>query len=129
MRVASPVPDLPYLKVAVMTKQIQQHPQQHAARVTGLRNRLPRNGASGFRSADLLDVLIDFLGLKNDAALGRELHVSAPILSKIRHGSLPVSAAILIRMHEVSGLSIHELRACMGDHRANFGMLDEGERK
>lgn len=116
-----------------MAKQIQQHAQQHAPqhtpRVTGLRNRLPRNGASGFRSADLLDVLIDFLGLKNDAALGRALQVSAPILSKIRHGALPVSAATLIRMHEVSGLSIHELRACMGDHRAHFGMLDESERK
>ncbi|WFR82265.1 hypothetical protein P9875_14305 [Janthinobacterium rivuli] len=104
-----------------MTKQIQQHPP----RVTGLRNRLPLNAASGFRNADLLDVLIDFLGLKNDAALGRELQVSAPILSKIRHGSLPVSAAILIRMHEVSRLSIQELRACMGDHRTRFGMPDE----
>lgn len=108
-----------------MTKKI----QQHSVRVAGLRNRLPQNGARGFRSAELLDVLIDFLGLKNDAALGRELQVSAPILSKIRHGALPVSAAILIRMHEVSGLSIHVLRAYMGDHRANFGMLDEAERK
>jgi len=112
-----------------MTKQIQQHAQRHSVRVTGLRNHLPLNGASGFRSADLLDVLINFLGLKNDAALSRELRVSAPILSKIRHGVLPVSAAILVRMHEVSGLSIYELRACMGDHRANFGMLDEGEHK
>jgi len=103
-----------------MTKQIQQHAQRHSVRVTGLRNHLPLNGASGFRSADLLDVLINFLELKNDAALSRELRVSAPILSKIRHGVLPVSAAILVRMHEVSGLSIYELRACMGDHRANL---------
>lgn len=104
-----------------MTKQI----QQYSSRVTGLRNRLPLSGANGFCSADLLDVLIEFLGLKNDAALGRELQVSAPILSKIRHGSLPVSAAILIRMHEVSRLSIHELRACMGDHRTHFGLPDD----
>lgn len=106
-----------------MVKQIKQHPP----RVTGLRNHPPINDGAGFRSADLLDVLIDFLGLKNDAALGRELQVSPPILSKIRHGGLPVSAAILIRMHEVSGLSIFELRACMGDHRKRFGLFDEQE--
>lgn len=92
---------------------------------TGLRNRRPNTDEYVFRNADLLDVLIDFLGLKNDAALGRELQVAPPILSKIRHGTLPVSAAILIRMHEVSGLSIYQLRACMGDHRRRFGLLDE----
>ena len=108
-----------------MEKQIQQHPP----RVTGLRNHPPVLDGSRFRSADLLDALIEFLGLKNDAALGRALQVSAPILSKIRHGALPVSAAILIRMHEVSGLSIYELRACMGDHRNRFGMMDERERR
>ncbi|WP_240943841.1 hypothetical protein [Janthinobacterium lividum] len=106
-----------------MRKQLQLPPP----RVTGLRNHPPTLEANRFRSADLLDVLIDFLGLKNDAALGRELQVSPPILSKIRHGALPVSAAILIRMHEVSGLSIFELRACMGDHRKRFGLMDEQE--
>ncbi len=106
-----------------MRKQV----QQHLPRVTGLRNHPPILEADRFRSADLLDALIDYLGLKNDAALGRELQVSPPILSKIRHGALPVSAAILIRMHEVSGLSIYELRACMGDHRDRFGMMDERE--
>ncbi|WP_240317753.1 hypothetical protein [Janthinobacterium lividum] len=108
-----------------MRKQLQLPPP----RVTGLRNRHPTLEANRFCSADLLDMLTYFLELKNDAALGRELQVSPPILSKIRHGVLPVSAAILIRMHEVSGLSIYELRAFMGDHRKRFGMMDEQERK
>ncbi|MCC7717402.1 hypothetical protein [Janthinobacterium lividum] len=108
-----------------MSKQIKVHPP----RVTGLRNRPPISDGGAFRSADLLDAVIDFLGLKNDAALGRELQVAPPILSKVRNGGLPVSAAILLRMHEASGLSIHELRACMGDHRKRFGIPDEPEEK
>jgi len=96
-------------------------------KVIGLRNRRTvRDGGIGatLRNADLLDGLIDILGLKNDAALARALDVSPPILSKIRHGGRNVSASTLIRMHEVSGLNIYELRACMGDHRRRFGIPD-----
>lgn len=104
-----------------MTKQIKlQQPVP-----TGLRNGLPGKSDNVFENGNLLNQLIIFLGLKNDAALARELQVAPPILSKIRHGKLLVSAAILIRMHEVSGLSIHELRACMGDHRKRFGLSDQ----
>lgn len=98
--------------------------KQPLVRVTGLRNRRPKNDEICYRNSDLLDTLIDFLGLKNYAALARELQVSPPIISKIKNGTLPVSAAILIRMHEVSGLSILELRACMGDDRKRFGIMD-----
>ena len=66
----------------------------------------------------LLDSLIQQLGLKNDAALSRALEVAPPVISKIRHYRLPVGASMLIRMHEVSGLSIRDLRYLMGDRRA-----------
>ena len=66
----------------------------------------------------LLDSLIEKLALKNDAALSRVLEVEAPTISKIRHKRLRVGAAILLRMHEVSNLSIEELRVLMGDRRA-----------
>ena len=68
----------------------------------------------------LLDALIEKLLLKNDAALSRLLGVSATMLSRIRHRRLPIGATLLIRMHEVSGLTIAELRALMGDHRKKF---------
>ena len=55
----------------------------------------------------LLASLIGKLNLKNDAALSRALEVSPPVISKIRHRRLPVTASLLIRMHEVSALSIH----------------------
>ncbi|RZT10181.1 hypothetical protein SAMN05216319_1366 [Duganella sp. CF402] len=73
-----------------------------------------------YSPARLLDVLVARLRLKNDAALSRLLGVEAPTISKIRHKRLRVGAAMLLRMHEVSHLSIDELRALMGDRRARM---------
>jgi hypothetical protein len=50
------------------------------------------NDASG----KLFDRLIESHGLKNDAALSRLLGVQAPIISKVRHGKLPISAETLL---------------------------------
>ncbi|MQR00973.1 hypothetical protein GEV47_09790 [Glaciimonas sp. GS1] len=68
----------------------------------------------------LLDALIEKSHLKNDAALARLLEVAPPVISKIRHRRLPIGATLLISMHEVSGLTITELRALMGDQRKKF---------
>ena len=77
-----------------------------------------------FKQCDLLDALIKQLGVKNDAELSRALELAAPLISKLRSQALSVSAFVLIRMHEVSGLSIVELRGLMGDHRKKFGVND-----
>jgi hypothetical protein len=74
---------------------------------------------------NLLDSLIEKLNLKNDAALSRALEVAPPVISKIRHRRLPVGASLLIRMHEVSDLSIRELRILMGDRREKFRISDK----
>jgi hypothetical protein len=74
---------------------------------------------------NLLDSLIEKLHLKNDAALSRALEVAPPVISKIRHRRLPVGASLLIRMHEVSELSIRELRILMGDRREKFRISDK----
>jgi transcriptional regulator with XRE-family HTH domain len=58
--------------------------------------------------------------LKNDAALSRLLSVAPPVISKIRHGRLPVGASLLIRMHEETDISISELRELMGDRRSKY---------
>jgi hypothetical protein len=73
----------------------------------------------------LLDALIEKLHLKNDAALSRALEVAPPVISKIRHRRLPVGASLLIRMHEVTHLSIRELRELMGDRREKFRISDK----
>lgn len=72
----------------------------------------------------LLDTLRERMQLKNDAALSRLLEVAPPVISKIRHRALPVGASLLIRMHEVTQLSIRELRALMGDRRKNYRFSD-----
>lgn len=59
----------------------------------------------------LLDAVTAKLDLKNDAALSRALEVAPPVISKIRHGRLPVGATLLIRMHEVTDIAIRELKA------------------
>lgn len=72
----------------------------------------------------LLDALRANLSLKNDAALSRMLEVAPPVISKIRHRRLQVGGALLIRMHEVSGLNISDLRYLMGDRRRKFRISD-----
>ncbi|MDB5840376.1 MAG: hypothetical protein JWQ23_2328 [Herminiimonas sp.] len=74
---------------------------------------------------NLLGSLIGKLNLKNDAALSRALEVAPPVISKIRHRRLPVGASLLIRMHEVTDLSIKDLRLLMGDRRNKFRISDK----
>lgn len=74
---------------------------------------------------NLLTSIIKKLHLKNDAALSRALEVAPPMISKIRHRRLPVGASMLIRMHEVTNLSIEDLRSMMGDRRRKFRISDK----
>jgi plasmid maintenance system antidote protein VapI len=79
---------------------------------------------SGYNPNHLLDFLLSKLQLRNDAALARALEVAPPVLSKIRHLRMPVGASMLIRMHEVSDLSIRDLRDLMGDRRKKYRAAD-----
>ena len=58
----------------------------------------------------VLDANIERLNLKNDAALSRALEVAPPVISKIRHRTLPIGATILLRMHEKSEMPIRDLK-------------------
>lgn len=62
----------------------------------------------------LLDALIKQLNLKNDSALAKTLKVAPPVLSKLRHGKLPVGAAILCKASEATDLNVRQLRELMG---------------
>jgi len=75
----------------------------------------------------LLDHLLTYLDVKNDAALARELEIAAPAVSKLRHGRIPVGPTTLIRMHEASGISIKQLRELMGDRRKYFRLTEKSE--
>lgn len=82
------------------------------------------NNSPEYNPDRLLDHLLNKLQLKNDAALSRALEVAPPVISKIRHRRLPVGASLLIRMHEVSGMAIRDLRDMMGDRRNKYRLSD-----
>lgn len=88
-------------------------------------NQPAANEAFQYDPNHLLETLRERLNLKNDAALSRALEVAPPLISKIRHRRLPVGASLLIRMHEVSEISIKDLRELMGDRRNKFRISDK----
>lgn len=63
---------------------------------------------------NLMDLLIDKMKLKNDAALARALGVAPPVVSKTRSGSVGMSTTMLVRMSDASGLTINYLREQVG---------------
>lgn len=61
-----------------------------------------------------LDKLTNRLKLKNDAALSRALQVAPPVISKIRHGSLPFGVSLVVRAHEITGIPVRDLKKWLG---------------
>ena len=75
----------------------------------------PQTLQPGYNSNHLFDVMLEKLELKNDAALSRVLKLAPTVISNIRHRCMPAGASILIRLYEVSNLSVAELRELLGD--------------
>ena len=61
-----------------------------------------------------INLLIEKMQLKNDAALSRRLQVAPTVISEIRNSQLAIGASILLNAHEESGISIAELKAAAG---------------
>lgn len=68
----------------------------------------------GYAPGALFDELIARNGLKTDAALARMLMIPPPVISKVRHGRLPLTNNHLVRIHDVMQISIVELRKMLG---------------
>lgn len=71
----------------------------------------------GFDANRLFEKIIYDLRLKTDLQLANLLGIGAPVVSKIRHGHMPIGSSVLIRIHEELGMSIAEQRQIMGDRR------------
>lgn len=85
-------------------------------------NQLPSQHTGQYNPGHLLTSLQERLQLKNDAALSQALHISRDVIARIRERRQPVAGALLIRMHEVSQLSVASLRELMGDRRRTCRM-------
>ncbi|ATQ79277.1 hypothetical protein CR152_32390 (plasmid) [Massilia violaceinigra] len=64
-----------------------------------------------YNVGELLDTVMAKLAVKNDAALSRELGVSPTIVSNIRNVKVALSAAMMIRIHDVADMSITTIRS------------------
>ncbi len=67
-----------------------------------------------------LNRLLGKMQLKNDAELARTLEITPAVVSRIRNKKAPVSANLLLIIHDVSEIAIPELRRMMGDSRRLF---------
>lgn len=70
-----------------------------------------------YDSNHLLDSILDKLHLPDDAALCDALDVDESVISDLRELRREVDAALLIRMHELTDISIVGLRNILGDRR------------
>lgn len=92
-----------------------QHPQsKHDSAIAGVQHTLQ------YSQARLLDALLVHFGLRRDSHLAEKLGMPRPMICKLRKSKIPVGAAVLIRIHEISGLGIRELRTILGDRRRRF---------
>jgi hypothetical protein len=81
-----------------------------------------------YDSNHLLDSILDKLHLPDDAALCDALDVDESVISDLRELRREVDAALLIRMHELTDISIAGLRNILGDRRrmARFAGQPQG---
>jgi len=59
---------------------------------------------------DLFDAVMKQQGLRNDAKLSLFLQVAPPVISKMRHGILPVGPSMILNLHERAGLPVSVIR-------------------
>ena len=70
-----------------------------------------------YDSNHLLDSVLDKLHLPDDLALCEALDVDESVVTELRELRREVDAALLIRMHELTDISIAGLRNILGDRR------------
>lgn len=75
--------------------------------------------------AVLLDTLRARYGLTSDAALARKLNMAPPNVSKLRRGTLPLGATVILNIHETLGMAVEQIRELAGAPRAALGAVVE----
>jgi hypothetical protein len=57
-----------------------------------------------------LDYLKDKYGITSDRALSKALGVTAPCVCKWRKGTLSFGSTMILRVHDLTGMSIKEIK-------------------
>lgn len=75
---------------------------------------MPKVPAEGYNPNGLMDAVMAQHALINDAALARKLGVAPPVISKIRRYGMPVGASMILKLHEICGVPVAEIRSFIG---------------
>jgi hypothetical protein len=81
---------------------------------------LPKEKQSGYDPGNLLDTLIRKMALQTDADLAGRLGLQPHVVAMLRSQRLPLDASVLLRMHDVTQISLRHLRVLLGDRRNVF---------
>lgn len=65
-------------------------------------------------AAQLFDAVQQETSLRTDAALAEAIGIEPANLSRLRHGYRPVSAGLVLRIHEITGWPIRRIKADLG---------------
>jgi hypothetical protein len=68
----------------------------------------------GYDPNALFDSLITIYKLRNDSALAKMLGVGAPVICKARNKTSSITGELLIRIWDITGITVDELRAMAG---------------
>ena len=82
----------------------------------------PRASHANYDPDRFLTDLQQYLHITDDAALSRALHISPGLIAQLRTCRRPVAGALLLRLQEVTSLSVAELRQRIGDRRQKCRM-------
>lgn len=74
-------------------------------------HRIRQNSASVRYPHRVVDTIIQRFSLRSDRELARMLGITSATISKLRHGVTKVTPALVIRMHETTGMDFDELSA------------------
>lgn len=76
----------------------------------------------------LFDILLHTMHLDSDEALCAALRVPPYLVSSIRRGEALIAPSLLIRINELSGINVRELRCWMGDRRSEYRLGEDSRR-
>ncbi len=65
------------------------------------------------RAAQLIDAVLRETGLRTDAGLAEAIGIEPTSLSRLRHGHRAVSDGVILRVHEMTGWEIRDIKSAL----------------
>lgn len=66
------------------------------------------------RVAQLFDAIVHQVGFRTDAELAEAIGIEPSNLSRLRHGRRTISDGMVLRIHEITGWAIRDIKGALG---------------